>query len=161
MSFFGYTLVKESELRNKDQIILQANDQIAVLDKLAKEYQHQVRTLREFNQENRLKDIINVDIGDPTPDNPEERKHYIGRVAGFYRDVLQKKCLQMISVWHRLLEEETNDRETDLYLKIGVFICRDFMKWGDAAISEQLSYQTEEPPTPAEMKEETITQIKL
>jgi hypothetical protein len=59
----------------------------------------------------------------------------------------------MISAFHKLLEEETNDRETDLYLKLGTFVVRDIMKWGDQAISEQMSYQTEPPPTAEEKKE--------
>lgn len=161
MKFLSWTVVKSSELAKRDAALTEAKRQIEALDKLSKEYQHQVKTLREFKEEEKLKDLIHIDVGDPTPDNPEARKMYIGRVAGFYRDILKAKCVQMISVFHKLLEEETNDRETDLYLKIGIFVCRDLMKWGEQAVGEQISYQTEPPPTPAEVKEEMITQVKL
>lgn len=161
MKILSYTLIKTDELKRKTDTLIAAAAEIGTLKKLSDEYQHQVKKLREFHQEEKLKDLIDIDIGDPTPDNPDARKMYVGRVAGFYRDILQKKCVQMISVFHKLLEEETNDKETDLYLKIGIFICREWMKWGDAAISEQISYQTEPPPSPSEMKEELITQVKL
>lgn len=161
MTIFGYRFVNEKELQKNEELVAVLKKDFNTFQKLANEYRDQVKKLRQFQQENRFKDVMPIDIGDPTPDNPDARKMYIGRVAGFYRDILQKKCTQMISVSHRLLEEETNDHETDLYLKMCVFICRDFMKWGEQAVAEQISYQTEPPPSPAEQKEELITQIKL
>lgn len=161
MIIFGYTLIKKDVLESKQAELDLANKNLNSLTLLSNEYRDQAKKLREFHEGERFKDVIPVDIGDPTPENPDARKMYIGRVAGFFRDVLENKCLQMISTSHRLLEEETNDRETDLYLKICVFICREWMKWGEQAVAEQISYQTEPPPSPAEQKEELITQVKL
>lgn len=158
MKILNWTIVRSEKL---GALVAQKDREIETTKQLLKEYQHQVKTLREFHQEEKLKEVIDVDIGDPTPENPDMRKMYVGRVAGFYKDILHAKCLQMISVFHKLLEEETNDKETDLYLKIGIFICREWMKWGDAAVSEQIGYQTDEPLTRDEAKEEIITQIKL
>jgi hypothetical protein len=127
--------------------------ELSLQKSISDELVHQNRILKQKVDGNKLVGIIDVDIGDPTPDKIEQRREYVAKVAGFYKDVLKSKLLQMISVFHKLLEEETNDRETDLYLKIGTFICRDLMKWGDQAISEQMSYQTEPPPTAQERKE--------
>lgn len=161
MTILGYIFIKENVLTRKDAQIDELARNLRTTESLSVEYREQVRKLREFHEDEKFKNVIPIDIADPTPDNPDARKMYIGRVAGFYRDIMEKKCLQMISVSHRLLEEETNERETDLYLKICVFICREWMKWGEQAVSEQIGYQTEPPPSPAEMKEELITQVKL
>lgn len=161
MISFPYTIIRKDVLFDKDLDLALAQEKISALEALSKEQQFQITRLRKSNEQEKLRDIIDIDIGDPTPDSPDARKGYIGRVAGFHKDILLPKCLQMISIFHRLLEEETNDKETDLYLKIGIYICREWMKWGNQAIAEQIGYQTEPPPTPAEMKEEIITQVKL
>lgn len=162
MKIFGYNLLTDEDFR------LRVADRTKVLEKdlslqesLVSEQARLIKTLRGQVDAEKLLGLIKIDIGDPTPEKAEERRAYIARVAGFYKDILQPKCLQMISVFHKLLEEETNDKKTDTILKIGVYVCREWMKWGEQAISEQVGNQVEPPPTPEERKEEIITQIKL
>lgn len=146
MKIFGYDIRPAG-----DYGILERK--LALQESMNDEVVRQNTILKKKVDGNKLVGVIDVDIGDPTPDDPKGRREYIARVAAFHKDVLSPKLFQMISTFHKLLEEETNDRETDLYLKIGTFICRDLLKWGDAAISEQVGYQVEPPPTAEERKE--------
>lgn len=149
MKIFGYDI-----RRSGDYLILEKK--LSLQESINAELAHQNSVLKRKVDGNKLVGVIDVDIGDPTPDKIALRREYIGRVSSFYKDIMQSKLLQMISVFHKLLEEETNDRETDLYLKIGVFICRDFLKWGNDAVNENLSYATEPPPTTLEQKDALI-----
>lgn len=158
MTFFGYRFAKEKDFRLTVAALASAleentrlNFTLTATESLSKEKDHQISILKQKVDENRVGGVIDVDIGDPIPSTGDARKVFVLRVAGFHKDVLSKKLYQMISAFHRLLEEETNDRETDLYLKIGTYVCRDLIKWGDLMINEALSYQIE-PPLTAEEK---------
>lgn len=166
MKIFGYNLLTDERLQSLEGLEgknFQLKADIALKDSLAREQALLISKLRVQVDAEKLKGIIAIDIGDPTPEKTTERREYVARVAGFYKDVLKPKCIQMISTYHRLLEEETNDRETDLILKVGVFQCREWMKWGESAVSEVVANQVDpdKPATQAEQKEELITQIKL
>lgn len=163
---FGLKLVKKSkhdaELIRMSRLIdvqrefrIKAENSLDIQKKVSEEYRHQMNTMRAENKIDIRTELLDVDIGDPTPMKVDARREYVGRVAGFHFDIFKPKCLQMISVFHRLIEEETNDRETDLYLKMGIYICREFVKWGDQAVNEQLANQTQKPEN-AKEKEETI-----
>lgn len=153
MIIFGYTFIKTTELSAIRGDLESLSRKYQTYLKVADEKDHQISILKKKVDGNKLVGIIDIDIGDPTPEKIEPRKEYVARVAGFYKDIFKAKCVQMISVFHKLLEEETNDRETDNILKVGIFVCRDFMKWGEQAVNEQLSYQIEPPPTAIEKKE--------
>lgn len=169
---FGLKLVKKSEwIKDNNRLVglideqriarFEAEDNLKLEKKISAEYLNELRILRSQNKIDARTELLDVDIGDPTPDKVEARREYVARVAGFYHDILKPKCLQMISTFHRLTEEETNERETDLYLKMGIYICREFMKWGDASINEQVANQVQKPETPEERKETIITNIVL
>lgn len=161
MKIFGYIVVKEVTLLDFQMQVEQSRDRIALLQNLNQEQGEQLKKLRGKVDQERLKEIIDIDIADPIPEKADARKAYVERTAGFYVDILKPKCVQMISVFHKLLEEETNDEKTDTILKIGIYVCREWMKWGGEMVNEALSYRTEKPLTPTEQKEELITQVKL
>lgn len=162
MKIFGYQIMSDEKIRlHVDNQTKDLARDLSLQVALVAEQARIITSLRIKVDAEKLLGLIKIDIGDPTPEKAEERRAYIARVAGFYKDILQPKCLQMISIFHKLLEEETNDSKTDSILKIGVYICREWMKWGDQAISEQVANQVEKPLTPEEKKEEIITQIKL
>lgn len=153
---FGYQLLQKSFLIEKELYVSQANDRVKALEGLVREYERENARLKKKYEVG----LVAVDIGDPTPKDAQERRNYVARVAGFHKDIMEPKCLQMISAFHKLLEEETNDEKTDNILKTGIYICREWMKWGNQALAEQIANQVEPPLTPQEQKEE-ITQIKL
>lgn len=158
MIILNFTLIKKVDLQNLQAKIRDGESEVALLKELNSRQAKTIERIRGEVENSKRLDLIDIDIGDPTPDNQEDRKQYVTRVAAFYKDVLEKKCLQMISVFHRLLEEETNNRETDNILKIGVYVCREWMKWGNQSVNEALSYQIEPPQTTLEQKEtDTIT----
>lgn len=150
---FGFRLIAETELLGLKGGIAILEKELSLQKSITDEMGHQNKILKQKVDGNKLVGVIDWDVGDPTPATPELRRAYVARVAGFYTDIFKKKCEQQMSVFHRLLEEETNDRETDFYLKIGVFLCREWMKWGEQAVNEQMSYQTEPSPTAEESKE--------
>ena len=98
------------------------------------------------------KSVIDISLGDPIPSESDQRKQYVGKVAGFFKDVLKPKLYQMISVAHNILEERDSDREFDMVLKGAIFAYRDIIRWGEAMINEQLSYQSQDD-SKSEIKE--------
>ncbi len=68
MTIFGYTLVKKDELEKLELNLATERSNSKTYLKLMEEFKHQVKTLREFQREEQLKDVIAIDIGDPTPD---------------------------------------------------------------------------------------------
>jgi len=83
--------------------------------------------------------LVDVNIGDPAPSKPVDRKVYVAAVAGLYKDHLHPKFMQMISTAHALLEPFENDREKDLLLKGVVFTLWDLDKWGERMVNEHLA----------------------
>jgi hypothetical protein len=89
------------------------------------------------------KNLFDVFMADPIPADSEERKMYVSSVAGFYTQILKKKIHHMISVMHNILEEQTNDRDFDLINKGVIYSFREFLKWGDAMVNEQVANQNQ------------------
>lgn len=141
MTIFGYTFVRADDVLKLHDIIDAGKKDLALQKNLNDELSHQNSILKQKVDGNKL--IIEVDMADPTPTGVEQRKEYVTRVAGFYKDVLEQKCRQMIAIFHKILEEETNDRETDLYTKLGIYVAREWMKWGETCYNEFLSYSQE------------------
>lgn len=100
------------------------------------------------------KEYFDVSIGDPTPTDSDARKLYIGQAAGFFKSILEPKIKHMISVTHNMLEETNSDRDFDLVLKGVVYSFREFLKWGESIVNEQMSYQTENIPDDGGVSEE-------
>lgn len=143
MQFFGYTI-----RRTADYSLIEKG--LSLQESMNEELVRQNTILKQKVDGNKLVGVIGVDIGDPAPSDAGGRREFIARVAAFHKDILSPKLFQMISATHRLLEEETNDRETDLYLKMLTYVCRDLIKWGNEAINEQLGYQTNDAASESE-----------
>lgn len=86
---------------------------------------------------------IDVTLHDPTPTDSVERKMYVSKVAGFHKDIFEKKIQYMISVAHTLSESIDNERDFDLVMKGVVYAFREFLKWGDSMVNEQIANQIE------------------
>jgi hypothetical protein len=94
--------------------------------------------------EEKMKPLIDVNIEDPSPKDTAIRKIYVSRVAGFFKEILNEKLNQMISVAHNILEETNSSRDYDLILKGIVFSYRDLIRWGESMVNEQMANQTTE-----------------
>ena len=78
--------------------------------------------------------------GDPTPGG-DARAMYVASVSGFYKDILENKLKQCISVAYGLLEETNNDRDFDLTIKGVIYSFRELTKWGETMYNEQIANQ--------------------
>lgn len=103
--------------------------------------------------------LVGVDVEDPAPVQMEQRKLYVGQVAGFHKDIQKKKLISMISDARSQFEKINREtfgytqKEYDLFLKgtiNGFWLIHD---WGEAMINEHLSYQSEEEELSNEDKE--------
>lgn len=154
---FGYTITKKKYLHSlevENEGLRKENELFLSTMKTRTEEVESLRSMvSEFRKREDLYDPIDVDVSDPVPDKSQERKEYVARIAGFYTDILKKKLVHMISNFHKALEEETNNRDGDFVLKAGVYVCREFMLWGQNMIKEQIGYQVE---AQEEAEEETL-----
>lgn len=116
-----------------------------------------LRTEVAAKKEPTQKEYFDVSIGDPTPTDSDARKLYVGQSAGFFKSILEPKIKHMISVTHNMLEETNSDRDFDLILKGVVYSFREFLKWGESMVNEQMSYQTENVPEDTDVSEEVKT----
>lgn len=89
----------------------------------------------------KIKEAIDAKMGDPSPVDGQERRTYVARVAGLYKDILEPKYRQMISTAHALLEESSNNREFDQALKGGIYMLWEMIRWGDSMVNEQVANQ--------------------
>jgi hypothetical protein len=91
--------------------------------------------------------IIEIDLGDPTPVGKEERKLYTAQVAGIFREILEPKLKQMISSAFLLMENESNSHEMDLQIKGTIYALREMMRWGDKMVNETVADQAGDSPS--------------
>lgn len=95
------------------------------------------------------KPMIDVDMGDPSPNKYEQRKAYVAAVAGFHKDYLEEKIKKIISDMRQDLERVSRDTygysqaEYDLYLKGAINFGWLLMEWGESMINEHLANQQE------------------
>lgn len=84
--------------------------------------------------------LIQVDyfVDDPSPSDTEARKEYVGRTAGFFKDVLEPKLQHMISILQKELSNPMASRETDLFTKATINAFSLLLDWGDEMVGEQL-----------------------
>lgn len=126
---FGYVPVSKLE------------DTIEAVKRMANErnvLKAEIVTLR--TREGKERSIIDTNIGDTTPTDSEARKMYVASVAGFFKNIMEPKLKEMISVAHNVLEERDSDRDFDLILKGIIYSYRDLIRWGESMLNEQISY---------------------
>lgn len=93
--------------------------------------------------------LVEVDMGDPSPSDMEERKAYVSQVAGFHHEILKDKIQSLVSNAYGQFEKI--DRETfgltqeqyDLFLKGTINGFWSLYEWGELMISEKVSYETD------------------
>lgn len=88
---------------------------------------------------------LKVDDGEPT--DIKERREYVGRVAGFFSDILNKKLDAMIVQQHQALANPLNSREEDISIKANINALSLIYDWGDACLLEHLDNGKNNPET--------------
>lgn len=132
--FFGCELVRSKKIPD----FAKAAKAVVERDDLKEE----VRKLREELDTKIAKyPVVDINVGDPAPKDKEDRALYVAAVAGFHKNYLKPKISQMISTSNDLLNEIANERDLDLVLKGSVYCLKEFDRWGDAMISEQVGNQ--------------------
>ncbi len=126
---FGYVPVSKLE-ETVDAVRKMANERNVL--------KAEIVTLRTREEKDRP--IIDTNIGDTTPTDSEARKMYVASVAGFFKNIMEPKLKEMISVAHNVLEERDSDRDFDLILKGIIYSYRDLIRWGESMLNEQISY---------------------
>lgn len=91
---------------------------------------------------------------DPVPTDKEARKQYVASVAALHTDILKPKLEHMISNAYLMLEESSNERSLDQAIKGAIYAFREFIRWGESMVNEQLANQAGESPDEPETKEE-------
>lgn len=84
----------------------------------------------------RTHEFIDVFVGDPTPEDSEKRKVFVGAVAGLFNDYLRPKFLQMIATTRAILEDVENTPKQDDQIKGSLFALWEIIRWGDIMVSE-------------------------
>ena len=96
--------------------------------------------LERMGEEFKTKDfVVPVDLNDPDPTDREKRKQYVAEVAELYTHILKPKFLFMISNFHNLLEDETNNRDVDNAMKGAVYTLREILRWCKKMYNEQMA----------------------
>lgn len=147
---FGYQVISESDYnkaRNHLKVVAEAESKNIKLIAEIKRYGQTLQQERELYDrlvgEKKKHDPIDVNMGDPAPEDQKQRRVYVNEVAGFHRTHLREKMLQMISSSYSLLEASSNDRDLDLTLKGTIYAFRELIRWGDRMVSEDISNSTE------------------
>lgn len=152
LSFFGFRLVPKKEL---EQLHDEAGKNLVKRAELEGSVQNLLVALKKANGENtellqKLDSIskareavekIDVFSDDPIPLDSVKRREYVAQVAGLHKDILEPKFKHMISRSLLLLEDSTNDREFDLAVKGAIYFAREFIRWGNLMVSEQINNQ--------------------
>lgn len=150
LNYFGYISKEDSDTKLRgvremhEKEVGGLKEQIGKLTTENRLLRADVITLRREEEEAKPeKQLFDINIGDPIPTNDAERKMYVGAVAGFYKDYLEPKLKQMISVAHNMFEEQGSDRDFDLTLKGVVYSFRELMTWGENMYKEHVAYVAE------------------
>jgi len=86
--------------------------------------------------------VLDVNIGDPAPENPVARREYIARCAAFHKDVLDQKMQHMISTVSSELVNIESSRDFDMVLKGTINALHLIREWGESTVNEHLANQT-------------------
>lgn len=139
-NYFGYSLVKKEDHDKMSEVMLSSAQRALEIDSLKQRLEGAFAVINSFKNKGFVVDSF---MGDPSPVDREQRGLYVARVAGLHKDILGPKLKHMISTSLKLLEDSTNDREYDQAVKGAIYSLRELIRWGDAMVNEQLSYQTE------------------
>lgn len=143
--FFKFKIVRNTDYDNMKRFLVDKADVIATNALLEKEL-HRVQSellevKKKLSVEQKKQVLIDMDLGDPAPTDKETRALYVAQVAGLHKEIIEPKLKHMISKMHGLLEDATNDRDFDNALKGAVYFAREFMRWGDMMVNEQIANQ--------------------
>lgn len=125
---FKFKLIRQEELARINQDL-----------RIAKEL---VETLQASLKEKK-KVEIDVNSSDPLFKKSQDRVDYIARVSGFFSDVLEKKLKVMIKTSSELMVDNSNTRETDLYLKGAIYALNELVVWGNELRNEYSGFLVE------------------
>lgn len=123
------------------------SDRNRYIDDLKSEIRTINALLKVETDKNKRLSILDVNVGDPSPIDTEQRKEYVARVAGLHKDILQPKIKQMISSIYKDMEFVENSRETDLILKGVIYALKEIDNWANLMISEHVAYVRNENPS--------------
>lgn len=130
------------KILNKFDYVKNLNNQISQLKDEQLILRAKLISLEHLEAE-KPKEIIDIEIGDPTPTDSEARKIYVATVAGFFKNIMEPKLKYMLSYLHNRFEEQDSERDFDLILKGAAYSYRELIKWGNTMINEQISNQTD------------------
>ncbi len=139
MKIFDLKIVSKSKYE-------EAMQSLAKRIELEVQKENLLRRVKQLEAENKSlntpRKFIDIKMGDPSPLDSTKRRSYVGQVAGLYKDVLEPKFKQMISVAHSLLEDETNTLQEDISLKGAIYAFWEIIRWGESMLNEQLGNQS-------------------
>ena len=151
--WFGLSSLKESQTHLAKYIASERSNtqNVAIIQKFQEREKNLKTELFLAKQKTSLPHpVVGMDVGDTSPIDSKERKMYVGQVAGFHKDVQQKKIVSMISEMREQFEKKNRDTfgytqaDYDLFLKgtiNGLWLMHD---WGETMVNEQLSYQVDD-----------------
>lgn len=115
--------------------------------KFQKELSDKTELLNICNKENSIRrslPVLDYNTGDPSPSDQEERKSYVGRVAGIFQDIFIKKIQHMIAEQQRELSNPTHSHEQDVFIKANINALSLLLDYGDECINEHISNNNKE-----------------
>lgn len=149
---FGFSVIRSSSLEqlkkeNNENLVKRIEDSSRINELQRKFEESKLENLRiatELHSVGYSKDMmkmIDVFMEDPIPLDSIARRTYVGVVAGLHKDILEPKIKHMIAKCFLLLEESNNDRDFDQAVKGAIYFGREFLRWGNLMVSEQISNQ--------------------
>ena len=140
MNIFGYKFIKKEELKKiKDQSSTDQLERVRVQNNL-REAESALNSLSSLEKPIPLDAFLK----DPVPDDTEERKMYVAKVAGLHTEILRSKLEHMISGSANCLKDWANDTDMDMKLKGVIYALEEIIRWGDAMVNEQIANQIED-----------------
>lgn len=106
---------------------------------------------------------IDVDLGDPIPDDIPKRIQYVATAAGAHKDLYAPKIKHLINFMRDELSKVNRDtfgytqQDYDLYLKGAINGYWLLFEWGEQMINEQVANQNEETDI---IDDETLEELK-
>lgn len=119
--------------------ILGISDQLVSLvriERMAEQLLVATRQAERVCAQPKLVPDIDLDAGDPSPEDPVARREYVARAAGFYKDVLGPKLKELIADQMWALKDPKSTREADMTAKAAVNAFALMMDWGDRMVAE-------------------------
>lgn len=141
MNIFGFHFIKSKDYKKLLESNSRSIEYLSEKIKLEEELKN-IRA-RLFSLEE-IRPKIDINIGDPSPVDYENRKLYVAAVAGLHKDILSPKLYQMISKNREEMDNMENVRDLDLVLKGVSYALWELDRWGNQMIGEQIENQKQE-----------------